>query len=326
MKWMRPAARFAFVALVPMLPILGYACSSAPPFTFNTGELALPNKLEPQPRMSTGFPAVASGEKECRRRGAPSPFSWNAIRERARRWDVGRLKVPRWRLMKTDHFVIRGDAAIDDMRFAGVYLEEGLAVMKSLLGGPHTDAPFEVRVFGSWDEFHYYAAVCGVQNAESFYNPMTFEVVVYRGKGGSSGRFAAALLHELTHLYIHRAFGRTRPVWLTEGLAEFFSRHDVSSGTLRVGLADTGTVSFLRRAAWLPLAELLRLGRDDFYSRDSDRAYAHSWLLIHTLVGAKGYGRFSRVRTLLGDRHNAITPGDVAALERRMKSHLEKVR
>ena len=114
--------------------------------------------------------------------------------------------------MKTDNFAIRSDALLRELRYAGVYLEEGLKVLKRILGGKAEDIRFSIRIFRWVDAFRVYASCVGVPEADSFYNPRTFEVVVYRGKEDNRSRFSQALLHELVHIYMHCVFGSTEPL------------------------------------------------------------------------------------------------------------------
>ena len=314
--------RLLFVTVVPFMPLIGYLFSGAPSFAFH--EEASEPHLNPHPRYDVGLP-VAPPTRGVRRRGA-SPFTWRAIRERAGKWELKRMEVPRWRLMKTDNFAIRSDALLRELRYAGVYLEEGLKVLKRILGGKAEDIRFSIRIFRWVDAFRVYASCVGVPEADSFYNPRTFEVVVYRGKEDNRSRFSQALLHELVHIYMHCVFGITEPLWLAEGLAEYFSRHDTSTGRLRVGLVDKETVALLKKSwkegNWVPESALVALPRAEFYGERRDLAYPQSWLLVHFLMN---YGEDVHDDMIRGCLEGASLDDlmDLERLEKEVKPFLE---
>ncbi|APR76825.1 Hypothetical protein A7982_02172 [Minicystis rosea] len=115
------------------------------------------------------------------------------------------------------------------------------------------------------------------------------------------------LQHELTHFFVHQAFGGV-PVWFNEGLAEYYSTVTVANGFAYVGLARPDRRINLERAApwrsgrndevWVPIQTLPTLDRlvsmnpEAFYQWDDDsraasriRAsnYVGAWGLVHLL-------------------------------------------
>ncbi|MHC4608340.1 MAG: DUF1570 domain-containing protein [Planctomycetota bacterium] len=249
----------------------------------------------------------------------------NAIRRRAKAWEVTKLDIPRWRLMTTDRFTIRSDARIDDMRYAGAHLEEALALLQELLEDDPGEERLRVRIFRSRGEFDVYASTLGVPEAESFYNPRTREVVVYRDRQRPRPQLAGALLHEITHGYLHRAYGARHPPWLAEGLGEVMRRFDVSTGRLRVGHADRGAIGYLKAALesgeWIPLRKLVTKGREWFYGAMRRQAYAQSWLLVHHLMRRDGP---ETIRACLrGARLREQT--DLPELEVELKEYIRKM-
>ena len=96
---------------------------------------------------------------------------------------------------------------------------------------------------------------------------------------------ARTLLHEMTHLYMSAEMEAGKPIWLSEGLAEYFSVLRYRMGQYRVGGVQEGRlqdVLDLDAAGKLPKLEdvvscdpsLREFGLDD---------YAMSWLLVHFL-------------------------------------------
>ena len=148
-------------------------------------------------------------------------------------------------------------------------------------------------------------------------------MVVYRAGDQPRRRLVEALLHEFTHIYIHRVFEKTEPLWLMEGLAEYFGRFDVSTGKLRVGLSDEKSVSALKesleRGGWLPIRRLLDMERDDFYGLRSRQAYVQSWILVRTLMG-------KRIRRCLTSDEPNVELLDLTQLEKEVQAHLKELK
>lgn len=279
--------KFTFIALVPMIPLLAYPCGGRMSPDLRSEGREVPARSPAMTSHPTGFPVVPSAVADPERRG-PSPFSRGAILKRSAGWSLSKLESPRWWLMMTDHFALRGDASLDLLREAGVVLEEGRERMRELLGGDDHDVRFSARLFRAREEFHAYATCVGVPEADSFYHPGTGEVVVCLDRVQSFSHRTSALLHEFAHQYVHRIFGRAGPLWLVEGIAEHAGAYRVTEEGIRIGEGIPENVALLRRSledqTWIPLSRLLSMEREEFYGRGSRQAYAQSWLVVRHLM------------------------------------------
>src|SRR5262249_18394878 len=99
--------------------------------------------------------------------------------------------------------------------------------------------------------------------------------------------------HEYTHLLVRNAV-RTLPVWLNEGLAEYYSTYRlIESGKAAViGRAMADHVLLLRHR-YLPIVELIEVGQSSPMYNEGERRsifYAESWALTHYLMVAKPKG------------------------------------
>ena len=114
-----------------------------------------------------------------------------------------------------------------------------------------------------------------------------------------------SLRHELVHFALdHSALAL--PMWLEEGLAEYYSTLDVRPDQLVVGEPIPEHLSWLRKNGVTELSKLLALSRDG-----GPELYATGWALVHMLKLAPGYGpRFGRFwqRLQQGERAEAILP------------------
>jgi tetratricopeptide (TPR) repeat protein len=102
---------------------------------------------------------------------------------------------------------------------------------------------------------------------------------------------SALAAHEYWH-FVENAGRLHLPLWLNEGLAEFFStlRWDERGG--RVGAEPSGHLRLLRSRPWIPLTTLLSLPADAPLLAErssSEMFYAETWALAHMMMLAPGY-------------------------------------
>ena len=88
------------------------------------------------------------------------------------------------------------------------------------LGLPWSDEPIQVYLFGDADAYAQYLArqFPGVPSRRAFFVESDTELAVY---AHWSDRVAEDLRHEVAHGYLHAAVSNL-PLWLDEGLAEYF--------------------------------------------------------------------------------------------------------
>lgn len=113
------------------------------------------------------------------------------------------------------------------------------------------------------------------------------------------------IYHEYTHL-LTRLNVRWLPVWLDEGLAEFYATADVDEEEVRWGRVSPGHVLYLRSRSTIELEALMSADRASTAYTHADRTpsfYAQSAILTHYLmVGAeKRRGQVRKFLKLLAD-------------------------
>jgi len=94
------------------------------------------------------------------------------------------------------------------------------------------------------------------------------------------------LYHEYTHALLRLNF-RSLPIWLNEGLAEFFGNSTLSDKEVKTGTIDSGHLYLLNQSKLIPIETLLEVGHDSPYYNEKDRAsvfYAESWAVVHFLM------------------------------------------
>jgi cytochrome c-type biogenesis protein CcmH/NrfG len=94
----------------------------------------------------------------------------------------------------------------------------------------------------------------------------------------------AVVYHEYTHLLLSRA--EWMPLWLNEGLAEFYQNTDIREKEVALGQPSPENLLLLRQNRLLPLATLFVIDHTSPYYHEEDRGsifYAESWALTHYL-------------------------------------------
>lgn len=247
----------------------------------------------------------------------PSPLSARAVRERSKGWEWKPLETSGWKILMAEHAVIRGDAPLETLRMSGAYLEAYRDMLIDSLGGDVEGLMFSARVFADPREFRAYASILGAPNAESLYDPRTREVVICHDPAKGTSWLRRTLAHEFTHAYMDRVFRRTDPLWLCEGLAEYFANFDVRDGRLVPGLVDRRALLLLSLEEPLPLRRFLRLRRDEMYGPSFPSHYAQAWSIAHHLMSR----RDGTIDLLL--RGEPVQ--DLDELEKSWREHLKKL-
>ncbi|HEY3821545.1 MAG TPA: hypothetical protein VGL81_30470 [Polyangiaceae bacterium] len=215
----------------------------------------------------------------------------------------------RWLALRTTHLLIETDLAEDDARSLSQTYEtayrELAAVVIPGAEGPRERA--EIVVFRDEDEFHAF----GSWRLGGFFfdrGPIDLErhptIVLYAPRYGAlldDGH--VTLLHELTHRLIHHVYGWA-PIWMNEGLAQYFSTMRIDDGKVFLGEPPRWTV--YNPDVLPPVSALLAMDYQhltatdlpDDYTRTQKTAnnYLGAWALVHFFRnGPDSYrGRFQR--------------------------------
>jgi tetratricopeptide (TPR) repeat protein len=102
----------------------------------------------------------------------------------------------------------------------------------------------------------------------------------------AGGPRSRAAYHELVHDLMTRS-GSHVPLWLSEGLAEYFSHFRPVGNRIAFGFLQPQHLRILRRRPLMPVREMLAVEREsDFYQveRSQQLFYAQSWATVHTLI------------------------------------------
>jgi tetratricopeptide (TPR) repeat protein len=230
----------------------------------------------------------------------------------ARSFAAERHGVAVWTSVRSQNFYVAGDVRERDLRRVAVSLEEYRAAFSHLLSPEHFDAgvPTTVIVFPDDAAYNPFKPLLGgraARDVAGYFQP-GFEVnYITVALDKDSARDPSTLLHEYTHLLINNYF-RGAPLWLKEGLAEFYSTARLSDDRRRVtlGMPPSRRMRELRAGTLIPLSTLFTIEQSSpQYSEQGERSlfYAESWALVHFLLDARSERRdgLDRFTSLLAD-------------------------
>jgi tetratricopeptide (TPR) repeat protein len=200
-----------------------------------------------------------------------------------------------WTGVRSQNFFVAGEAGEKDLRRIAVRLEEYRAAFSRVLSPEHFDAgvPTTVVVFPDDAAYNPFKPILGGRRAggvAGYFQPGAD--VNYITVTLDPGFELDTLLHEYTHLLVNNHF-RVAPLWLKEGLAEFYSTARLSADRRRVTLGESPDrrARALHDRTLIPLPKLFAVDQTSpYYYEPTLRAlfYAESWALVHYLLEARG--------------------------------------
>lgn len=151
------------------------------------------------------------------------------------------------------------------------------------------------------------------------------------GKGGDP--FPVAF-HEYTHLLLDQAT-HSVPLWLDEGLAEFYANTKVHNQNILLGEPNQHYLALLRKEKWLPLTTLFAIDENspDYIDKKTGSVfYAESWAITHYLTLKDYEERTSRLELytkLVREKVDPVTAGsrafgDLKKMEKLLRSYVEQ--
>jgi Tfp pilus assembly protein PilF len=117
----------------------------------------------------------------------------------------------------------------------------------------------------------------------------------------------ATMYHEYYHSLTMPYFSEL-PIWLSEGLADFFGQSQVNGNIATMGVADPALISELRQNKLIPLDVLFHVDASSPYYNEENKTsvfYAESWALTHYLM----IGDKQAHRQMLLDYASALSSG-----------------
>jgi hypothetical protein len=206
--------------------------------------------------------------------------------------------------VSSEHFVVYTDLASDEARRRAQEFETLRdALVKVAFDTGNTEEPrVSIVLFDHDADFEALApfGVSGFANYSLGLDLERYAALAFPAGAGEPAR--RTFIHEEVHALMHRTFGHS-PVWLNEGMAQYFSTLRFEDGAVFMGYAlpDQAQVP----ESMVPSVEqLVSAGRASFLSSDLDRAtaarfYTGAWMLVHFFLNGPDPYR-ARLETFVG--------------------------
>lgn len=212
----------------------------------------------------------------------------------------------KWISLQSPHFLLVGNVPEGNLRQQAAQLEQFRNVVGSFLFSSRL--PFEgslrVVIFNDEKSFDLFKPryegkpmeVGGYFSA----TPDLNYIATFSGPNNSSPR--SVIFHEYTH-FLLKDFNNI-PLWLNEGLAEFYSTFELSGGGKDVvlGRAIPAHVRRLQEKKLLPLDTLFRADSHSPWYNENEKLglfYAESWALTHYLIQGSGHYKREQLGELI---------------------------
>jgi tetratricopeptide (TPR) repeat protein len=241
-------------------------------------------------------------------------------------------KSDAWIQLRSPHFTLFSDASEPAARKIALGLERLRSALSQL--NPNlqlvSPVPTWIYVFKSTSSFAPYRLLYQgrPQPAEGYFASHPYGN--YVAINADPRRDATGLLY---HEYLHDILSNNYPdlpLWLNEGLAEYYSTFEVAGGEAKIGLPIPSHVYWLRDNAMIPIPQLLAMDQSSRDYNEGNRRgvfYAESWALTHYLMAGE---RRQQTREFLRDLVNGAGGpeafqrafGDLAVLERDLRAYV----
>ena len=168
------------------------------------------------------------------------------------------------------------------------------------------------------DDYERQLALFGIDGSASggmfFYGPRGSGLATWVGDR-SERQTQQVLQHEGLHQFARNYLGYRIPVWLNEGLAEYFEQAQIIKGKVKLGIAEGWRIDRLKRAIEagqaLEFNELLNITSDRWRSNMQSGSpqgalqYTQSWSIVYFLI----HGDKGRYRQAFGEYLDLLSRG-----------------
>jgi hypothetical protein len=244
-----------------------------------------------------------------------------------------------WVSIRTNNLLLVSNAGEQDLRHVAVWLELFHDAFARLLSRSVVDLSIPTTVVVFRDDASF-------QPFKPLYQGRPADVAGYFQPGSDVNYIALSLerggrdslgtaFHEYVHLHLRENMPDA-PLWLNEGLAEFYSAFAMSGGEAVFGAPIPYHVRLLRTREFIPLATLFAVAHDSPHYNEQDKSgvfYAESWALVHYLMlggGGRHRPQLTRFVNLLSAGASADAAVQLAfgmnleALEAELKDYVRR--
>jgi Tfp pilus assembly protein PilF len=234
-------------------------------------------------------------------------------------WEPAGAASPQpWFEARSAHFTVLTDSGEKDAVRLASHFERMRLVLKALLpadddsvAGPMTVLAVKGRKELQALEPAAYLGRGKMDLAGLFAHSVDEDYIVVRVDAEEAHAYSP-VYHEYTHAMLRKA-SAWMPLWLNEGLAQFYENTDFDEKAIWVGEANAGQLKLLNRNDLLPMKTLLTVDAGSALYHEEDMGsifYAQSWALTHYLMVSDRLQKMHRLRDyaeLLAGGEDAVT-------------------
>jgi tetratricopeptide (TPR) repeat protein len=225
----------------------------------------------------------------------------------------------KWTKIQSKNFTLVGDASEKEMRKIALKLEAFRETLSLLLPNAKmtTPIPTTVFLFKSEDAFRPFKPRYKGKirdNVGGFFltGPQMNYIVLATGTEGINPY--EVIFHEYEHFVLRNNLVHI-PLWLDEGLAEFYSSFETSDDNqkIKLGQPHASHIFYLRDHPILPFKTLLEVDHKSPHYNEESKAgvfYAESWALVHYLMMGNGEKRKPQLIRFLDLVGSGASPAD----------------
>ena len=196
-----------------------------------------------------------------------------------------------WIEIKSPHFTVYSNAGEHDGRRVAAQFEEIRALFEQTFPKLRVDSGKPTIVFALKDEnslkllLPTYGQNKNATKLAGWYHPFNDEnlAVVRTDVTGTGTNPYHVMYHEWAH-GLFRLNYRGLPLWLDEGLAEYWGGSDIDNKEGRAGMADPRQLRLLQQSPFIPISTLVSIDASSPLYNTQDHAgvfYAESWAIVH---------------------------------------------
>lgn len=253
-----------------------------------------------------------------------------------------REKAENWIEVVSPHFVVATDSSEKQARRVADQFERMRSVFHKLFPAVQIDPDSPIIVLALKDEQGFralepeaYLAKGQIKLGGLFLRAQDKNYVLMRLDAEGEHPYSV-VYHEYTHLLLSKA-AEWFPLWLNEGLAEFYQNTDIHEKEVWLGQANASNLRLLRENRLLPLATLFAVDTNSPYYHEENKGsifYAESWALTH-YIRVKDYtentNRLSEYAELVAKKVDPTTAaqtafGDLKKLESDLNFYVQQGR
>jgi tetratricopeptide (TPR) repeat protein len=251
---------------------------------------------------------------------------------------IASAKTDSWLQVRTPHFIVLTNSNEKQGRHIADQFERMRAVFHKRFPNAHVDPGSPIIVIAVKDKKDFqalepeaYLAKGQIQLAGLFLRAPDKNYVLLRLDAEGEHPYAT-VYHEYTHLVSGRA-QEWLPLWLNEGLAEFYQNTEIKEKEVLLGEPSTENLILLRQNRLLPLATLFAVDHNSPYYHEENKGsifYAESWALTHYLEITDRQANTQRLTDyvqLVAKKVDAVTAatrafGDLQALQKNLERYV----